>query len=167
MTLDLTEARRLHDRNPNDPRYCATCGTFNDPAGTYPVKWPCPTAIALGATGRSEWSNTVRDDQCSNDPDTWSDCTCGHARGTHKQDALCRNCDCDTYNPPCPATDGDRTCDDVTDHYGVHTCRRYWWPNDRDANDEPHCPTPRCRQFANHPGPCHQRPEPTNEKPPW
>lgn len=32
-------------------------------------------------------------------------CTCGHARGTHKQDFLCRNCDCDTYQEDTPSPD--------------------------------------------------------------
>jgi hypothetical protein len=47
----LNAARALHDRNPNDPRTCPTCTTEMNP-----IEWPCPTATALGATGRSEWT---------------------------------------------------------------------------------------------------------------
>lgn len=54
MPLDIEAARRLHDRGENDPRHCDTC---TDPAGTHPIYWPCPTAIALGATGHSEWDD--------------------------------------------------------------------------------------------------------------
>lgn len=50
--FNLAEARRLHDRDPNDPAHCTTC---SDPASMNPVTWPCPTATALGATGHSEW----------------------------------------------------------------------------------------------------------------
>ena len=127
MTLDLNEARRLHDRDPDDPGHCLTC---RDDTGAC-VPWPCPTAIALGATGRSEWAtpaqcDTARPDEADRqyitacilptghpglhqDPDEgkWADtdsapCTCGHARGTHKQDAMCRNCDCDNYDEAQP-----------------------------------------------------------------
>lgn len=51
--MNLTEGRRLHDRDPNNPAHCATCTTGNG----MPLEWPCLTAIALGATGRSEWTN--------------------------------------------------------------------------------------------------------------
>lgn len=56
MPLNLNEARRLHDRGQNNPAHCDTC---TDPAGAHPVYWPCPTATALGATGRTEWDNTT------------------------------------------------------------------------------------------------------------
>lgn len=46
--MNLAEARRLHDRCPHDPGNCTTCRT---------EEWPCPTALALGATGRSEWED--------------------------------------------------------------------------------------------------------------
>lgn len=49
MTLDLDAARRLHERATYDPEHCATCTGDT---------WPCATATALGATGRSEWANT-------------------------------------------------------------------------------------------------------------
>lgn len=93
MTLNLDEARRLHDRDPGNPARCAICHYIDGD------NWPCATATALGATGRSEWLDTH--------PDTNPDgpCTCGHARGTHKQDVLCRNCDCDTYQEDTPSPD--------------------------------------------------------------
>lgn len=47
----LNAARALHERADWDPAYCPTCCE----AGNH-VKWPCPTALALGATGRSEWT---------------------------------------------------------------------------------------------------------------
>lgn len=46
----LTAARALHERADYAQDSCETCST-ND---RY-VKWPCDTAKALGATGRSEW----------------------------------------------------------------------------------------------------------------
>ncbi|MCC2594718.1 hypothetical protein LKO27_15060 [Tessaracoccus sp. OS52] len=52
MTFDLDAARALHDRNPDDPGTCATCRD----SMAYAASWPCPTATALGATGRSEWT---------------------------------------------------------------------------------------------------------------
>lgn len=66
MNLNLAEARRLHDRDPNNPARCAICHYIDGD------NWPCATAIALGATGRSEWLDTH--------PDTNHDgpCTCGH-----------------------------------------------------------------------------------------
>lgn len=51
MTFDLEAARALHDRDEH-----GNCDTCTDPAGAYPVRWPCPTATALGATGRTEWA---------------------------------------------------------------------------------------------------------------
>lgn len=47
MTFDLATARALHERCPYDPQHCTTCRT---------EEWPCATALALGATGRSEWT---------------------------------------------------------------------------------------------------------------
>lgn len=66
----LTAARELHERADYAQDSCETCST-ND---RY-VKWPCDTAKALGATGRSEWFTpgppspcgairTVVDDAC-------------------------------------------------------------------------------------------------------
>lgn len=53
MPLDLNDARRLHDRDPNNPDACPTC---IDPENPHQMaRWPCATALALGATGRSEW----------------------------------------------------------------------------------------------------------------
>src|SRR5262245_37255423 len=49
----LNAARALHERGEYDPRNCDTC---SDSDGHNPVPWPCPTATALGATGRSEWA---------------------------------------------------------------------------------------------------------------
>lgn len=49
----LNAARALHERGTNDPSMCDTC---TDSTGMNPVFWPCPTATALGATGRSEWT---------------------------------------------------------------------------------------------------------------
>ena len=77
--------------------------------------------------------------------------------------------------PQCPATilgAGGYTlqCDDVPDHWGVHTHLRTWWPNDRDITGDTHCvTTPHCRQYTGHAGPCQLYPEPThtNEEPPW
>jgi hypothetical protein len=51
--VNLNEARALHDRHPDNPATCLTCRD-NHGNGT---TWPCPTAFALGATGRSEWTN--------------------------------------------------------------------------------------------------------------
>lgn len=90
MPLDIEAARRLHDRGENNPAHCDTC---TDPAGTHPVYWPCPTAVALGATGRSEWDDAAA---------TGGTCACGHARGTHKHDTHCRNCDCHIYDEYTP-----------------------------------------------------------------
>ena len=55
MTLEamLEAARALHDRDPINPGNCATCR--GDGMQEF-ADWPCPTAIALGATGRSEWA---------------------------------------------------------------------------------------------------------------
>ena len=49
MSLDLDAARRLHERATYDPEHCTTCTGDT---------WPCATAKALGATGRSEWVDT-------------------------------------------------------------------------------------------------------------
>lgn len=46
----LAAARALHERDYNS---CVSC---YDGCGS-PAPWPCPTALALGATGRSEWAN--------------------------------------------------------------------------------------------------------------
>lgn len=55
MPLDLTAARALHDRDPNNPDACPTC---IDPENPHQMaRWPCATALALGATGRSEWED--------------------------------------------------------------------------------------------------------------
>ena len=54
MPIDLDAARRLHDRDPYNPRACVTC---HEGRGGE-VDWPCPTALALGSTGRSEWIGT-------------------------------------------------------------------------------------------------------------
>lgn len=61
MPLDLNAARALHDRDPNNPEACPTCTSDTDPHQM--ARWPCTTALALGATGRTEWQNDV-------DPDT-------------------------------------------------------------------------------------------------
>lgn len=53
MTFDLNEARRLHERSKSNPKVCGTCVHPTQP--NYMHLWPCPTAVALGATGRSEW----------------------------------------------------------------------------------------------------------------
>lgn len=52
MTFDLEAARALHDRSPDNSHVCASnCLDQN----RNPYLWPCATAVALGATGRSEW----------------------------------------------------------------------------------------------------------------
>lgn len=56
MTFDLDAARTLHDREPHNPLRCRSRCTDED---TNPYTWPCPTATALGATGRSEWTNRI------------------------------------------------------------------------------------------------------------
>lgn len=53
----LNAARALHDRDPNGPSWCLTC---REPDGDH-TEWPCPTATALGATGRSEWTMATVD----------------------------------------------------------------------------------------------------------
>lgn len=121
MPLDLNEARRLHDRDPNNPEACPTCIHPENPHQM--ARWPCATALALGATGRSEWENQPA---AHHQPV----CKCGHARGTHKQDVLCRNCGCATYDAyiPCGTEtglrlfpgDGDR-CPQQAGHTGAHT----------------------------------------------
>lgn len=63
MPLDLTAARALHDRDPNNPEACPTCASDTDPHQM--ARWPCATALALGATGRSEWKEAP-----APDPDT-------------------------------------------------------------------------------------------------
>ena len=71
----------------------------------------------------------------------------------------------------CPATIEDyadtRQCDDIPDHFGVHTHLNTWWPNERAGTLQ--CPTERCRQYTGHDGPCQLYPKPahTNEEPPW
>lgn len=52
--FDLAAARTLHDREPHNPIRCRSRCTDED---TNPYTWPCPTATALGATGRSEWAD--------------------------------------------------------------------------------------------------------------
>jgi hypothetical protein len=52
VTFDLDAARALHDRDPQEPGNCISCRYDNTPGYT---GWPCPTATALGATGRTEW----------------------------------------------------------------------------------------------------------------
>lgn len=52
MTFDLNAARTLHERHADYPDKCLSCG---DPTEGYGEPWPCATAVALGATGRSEW----------------------------------------------------------------------------------------------------------------
>lgn len=76
MTLDLNEARQLHDRDPDDPGHCLTC---RDDTGAC-VPWPCPTAIALGATGRSEWDDASpnRCGSTGGDPEARCIHTTGH-----------------------------------------------------------------------------------------
>lgn len=46
--MNLAHARALHERSGDDPRWCSTCTG---------EEWPCSTALALGATGRSEWTD--------------------------------------------------------------------------------------------------------------
>lgn len=48
----LDAARALHERAEHAPSDCVTCSTNDRYA-----PWPCDTAKALGATGRSEWKN--------------------------------------------------------------------------------------------------------------
>lgn len=62
----LNAARALHDRNPNDPRDCTTC---IDSLGNG-IPWPCATATALGATGRTEWATPVRPTNIRRTPPT-------------------------------------------------------------------------------------------------
>jgi hypothetical protein len=50
----LIAARDLHER---DMTSCRTC---YDGYGN-PATWPCATALALGATGRSEWADTPQE----------------------------------------------------------------------------------------------------------
>jgi hypothetical protein len=52
LLVNLTQARTLHDRDEDDPTHCLTCRDDNGDS----TPWPCPTATALGATGRSEWT---------------------------------------------------------------------------------------------------------------
>jgi hypothetical protein len=67
----INAARALHDRDPDNPTACAVC--TDDPHPEYGTPqmaaWPCPTAVALGATGRSEWTNTptvaIPDPRCT------------------------------------------------------------------------------------------------------
>lgn len=65
MTFDLAAARALHDRDPENPYACRTCRD----SYAQPASWPCPTATALGATGRSEWvgptHNTIAEQLCA------------------------------------------------------------------------------------------------------
>lgn len=63
----LNAARALHERDEDDPRYCTTCGDVNTATGD----WPCPTATALGATGRSEWTNTPAAEQAPLQCPSW------------------------------------------------------------------------------------------------
>lgn len=58
MTFNLDAARALHDRDAAYSPYCASRCTDND---RQPYTWPCPTATALGATGRSEWLDPTDD----------------------------------------------------------------------------------------------------------
>jgi hypothetical protein len=68
-----------------------------------------------------------------------------------------------TDREPCPAIvtvhGDDYACDDVIDHYGVHTHMRTWWPNER-AGD-PRCDTPSCTLYKPHRGLHHIKATPT------
>lgn len=80
----LSAARALHDRDPNRPAYCATCLNSNTGDQT---EWPCPTATALGATGRSEWTTPPATCKAlpTQNPDNWRgpcQCPAGHT-GLH------------------------------------------------------------------------------------
>lgn len=55
----LTAARALHERSDHTPGDCGTCST-----GDRYVAWPCDTAKALGATGRSEWTTPAPAGPC-------------------------------------------------------------------------------------------------------
>jgi hypothetical protein len=53
VPLDLNAARALHDRDPGDPARCRICHVIDG------GNWPCDTAVALGATGRTEWEDAT------------------------------------------------------------------------------------------------------------
>lgn len=76
----LTAARALHERSDHTPGDCGTCST-----GDRYVAWPCDTAKALGATGRSEWTTPAPEGPCgATRQDYPCSLTAGHA--TRHQD---------------------------------------------------------------------------------
>lgn len=87
----LAAARALHERADWDPSICPTCKEA----------WPCDTAVALGATGRSEWAT----------PEP-------RAAGSAEPDGQC------AAWSPWDTTDGKHTsrrCSRPTEHTGHHT----------------------------------------------
>lgn len=71
----------------------------------------------------------------------------------------------DHHAPPqCTATiedyAGTRRCDDIPDHYGVHTHLRSWWPNTSYPAEAGPCTTEHCTKYNGHPNDCHIKPQP-------
>jgi hypothetical protein len=109
----LNAARALHERGETDPRFCDTC---TDSAGHNPVYWPCPTATALGATGRSEWHNTPNPCATGCPPQTvCDDCQPGDDR------------DACGAEPP----NGGEACRLPDDHPGYHANGKDNWEIER------------------------------------
>lgn len=129
--MNLDEARRLHDRDEYYPDKCGTCGDAN--AGTL-ANWPCPTATALGATGRSEWLGVITFDNTVELRDTPEPAPlCAH--GISYRDACNRcaqlaagNTDANTNRNGYRAGNCDLTtdCTGLLDHTGP--CTPYWAP---------------------------------------
>lgn len=99
----LNAARALHER---DTYGCVTC---MDSMGNN-TQWPCPTATALGATGRTEWTtppNTTHGTVTDGYPHMLTQHPCGTIRT--EPDNACDADDLERYS-----------CTRDTNHDGKH-----------------------------------------------